>query len=261
MNVSFLKFKPQLASARLRGYIPEDALRRMGVQQGNDIIVLSKHGWPDEVAEGYKKIVFDVCDDHFSDHFSEHYRKWVAQADLVTCNSQAMADLIWLQCQREATVIPDPYEQPERPPKVGRPPLWFGHRTNFVDVEPLLNDVPDLVCVSNLQHMRVTEWSPGAMGRAYERCRIVLIPTGKSPAKSANRAIDSIRRGMYPCTGRMPAYDDLGLGTDDVLGEMEKRLADPSDTIERIKDLQAMVRTKFSPMTIGKLWKKALESI
>jgi hypothetical protein len=42
---------------------------------------------------------------------------------------------------------------------------------------------------------------------------------------------------------------------------MGKRLADPLATIERVKDLQAMVRTKFSPMTIGRMWKKALESI
>ena len=261
MKVAFLHFHPVMASARLRGYIPEAALRRLGVKQGRDVLIVSKHSWPDSAVEGFGKIIFDVCDDHFHDMHEAHYRKWVERADLVTCNSQPMADLIWMECQRMATVIPDPYESPERPASVGNPPLWFGHSANWPDVEPLLEVLPNLVCVTNKQHPRATPWSPGAMERAFNRCGIVLIPTGRNQAKSANRAIESIRNGLYPCTGRMPAYDDLGLGTDDVVAEMRQRLGDQDETIERIQFLQSMVEARFNPLAIGRLWKKAVESL
>jgi hypothetical protein len=99
------------------------------------------------------------------------------------------------------------------------------------------------------------------MDSAWARCGIVLLPTGPKLAKSANRAIEAIRNGLYPCTGKMPAYDDLGLGSDDVLVEMGQRLADEKETVERIQFLQSRVEQRFNPLVIGRLWKRALESL
>ena len=261
MRVTFLPLAQKLASARLRGTIPQRELKKLGVLPGRDIIVLAKHNWTDKVVQGFDKVVFDVCDDHFHTAHEGHYRKWCLKADLVTCNSLEMQDVIHRETGRHAEVIHDPYEQPLRPAKCSRPPLWFGHGLNFGDVFPLIEKVPDLVLVSNVQYPKVIQWSPEVMDRAFERAGIVLIPTGPKRAKSANRAIDSIRRGLYPCTGRMPAYDELGLGSDDVLAEMEQRLADPAWTINRVRDLQDLVEFRFSPATIGKEWLRVLGSI
>ena len=261
MRVTFLPFVQNMASARLRGSIPQRELKKLGVLPGMDIIVLSKHGWADKVVNGFQKVVFDVCDDHFHDHLEGHYRKWCLKADLITCNSLEMQDTIKRETGRDAEVIHDPYEQPLREARCKRPPLWFGMGTNFGDIFPFIAKVPDLICVSNLEHPKVIVWSPVVMDRMYDRAGIVLIPTGAKRAKSANRAIDSIRRGLYPCTGRMPAYDELGLGSDDILAEMEQRLAEPEKTIQRIKDLQDLVEFRFSPATIGKEWLKVLRCV
>lgn len=261
MNVTFLPLDPVVASARMRCYTPARALKKLGVGKGTDIIILSKHGWPDSIVHGFKKVVFDVCDDHFRDEWEGHYRKWCEQADLITCNSLEMQDIIHRETGKHAEVINDPYEQPLKPPKCSRPPMWFGHSANFADVFPLIGKVQDLIVVSNTPHPKVIPWTPEVMDKMYDRAGIVLIPTGKNRAKSANRAVDSIRRGLYPCTGRMPAYDELGLGTDDVLAEMEARLSDPEKTKERIRDLQELVEFRFSPANIGKQWLKALSSI
>lgn len=261
MKVLFLPLPQEFASARLRGTIPQRELKKFGVMPGNDIIILAKHGWPDFVAKGFGKVVFDVCDDHFHTSNEEHYRKWCLKADLITCNSLEMQDIIKRETGRDAEIIHDPYEQPLRPPRCSRPPLWFGHGSNFGDILPLIPQVPDLMLVSNYPHPKVIQWSPEVMDRAYERAGIVLIPTGHKRAKSANRAVDAIRRGMYPCTGRIPCYDELGLGSDDVLAEMEARLADPYWTCKRIADLQELVEFRFAPATIGKEWLRVLGSI
>ena len=261
MNVTFLPFAQDMASARLRGSIPQRELKKMGIRPGMDILVASKHGWSDRVTKGFRKIVFDVCDDHFHDQHEDHYRKWCIKADLLTCNSLDMQDLIKKETGRESVIVHDPYEQPLREPKCSRPPLWFGIGTNFGDIFPYTTKVPDLIVVSNVQHPRVIGWTPEVMDKMFNRAGISLIPTGVKKTKSANRAIDSIRRGLYPCTGKMTAYDELGLGTDDPLEEMENRLSEPEKTKQRIRDLQDLVEFRFSPHTIAEQWIKALSSI
>ena len=261
MNVTFLPFVQHMASARLRGSIPQRELKSLGVNAGTDILVVGKHGWRESVVDGFKKVVFDICDDHFHSQHEAHYRKWCLKADLITCNSLEMQDTIKRETGKHAEVIHDPYEQPLRDARCKRPPLWFGMGTNFGDIFPYIAKVPDLICVSNIEHPKVIVWSPVVMDRMYDRAGIVLIPTGAKRAKSSNRAIDSIRRGLYPCTGRMPAYDELGLGSDDVLADMEAKLSDPEKTKQRIRDLQELVEFRFSPKTIGKEWLKVLSSI
>ena len=260
MRVTFLPFAQNMASARLRGSIPQRELKKRGINPGADILVASKHGWSEEVTKGFRKIVFDVCDDHFHDHLEDHYRKWCIKADMLTCNSLEMQDLLKTETGRDAVIVHDPYEQPLREPKCSRPPLWFGIGANFGDIFPYIPKVPDLIVVSNLQHPKVIVWTPEVMDRMYNRAGIVLIPVGKK-TKSANRAVDSIRRGLYPCTGKMTAYDELGLGSEDILAEMESRLSEPEKTKQRIRDLQDLVEFRFSPHTIAEQWIKALSSI
>lgn len=261
MRIRYLGYSPKIASARLRNYIPAKVLRQRGheiVFQGPaDVAILSKHGFTDDAALGARRVVFDVCDDHFDGEHAAHYRKWVQRADLVTCNSQAMRARI-AEIGREAVVIDDAYESPESEPKCHAPALWFGHKLNLLDLEPLLDHLPRLVVVSNVDDPTVIQWSPEAMLQAWKKCGIVVLPTGRSLAKSANRAVESIRNGLYPCCGRLPAYEELGLGSDDVPRETLSRLERPKVTMELVKALQDMVRVRFAPETVADAWEKAL---
>lgn len=260
MKIRYLGFSPKIASARLRNYIPASILAKRGheiVFKGPaDVVILGKHDFPEDAAHNAGHVVFDVCDDHF-DHpeLGEHYRRWVGQADTVTCNSRVMRDRI-AALGRIAVVIDDPYESPEHPAKCHAPALWFGHKSNLVDLIPILDRLPETVVVSNVEG--AIQWSPESMKQAWQTCGIAVIPTGKSMAKSANRAIEAIRHGLYPCCGRLPAYDEIGLGTEDVPRETWERLKGPNQTIELVRALQANVRERFSPETVADAWEKVI---
>lgn len=256
MKLAYLPLSPTIASFRLRGLIPARYLQAHGfdiVRENADWVVLSKHGWSDEVAKGHRQVLFDICDDHFTSDKRDHYLKWCRIADRVTCNSDVMAGVIKTHTGRDAVVIPDPYESDERPPKVGLPALWFGHKSNLRDLAPYVDRLP-LVIVSNPEVPGVVPWSRENLLQAFEMTGITVIPTGKSMAKSANRAIEAIRNGHLPVCGHLPAYADLGLGTDDIAGDVERAVARRAETLERIDELQHRVRYEFSPERIGAMW-------
>jgi hypothetical protein len=262
MNVTFRSFGPQLASTRLRSIIPAQQLYALGVGTGTDWLIIGKHNWNfDEQREGFKKVCFDICDDWFdSEVKGPHYREVCEKADLVTCNSLVMQQIIKHETGRDAVFIPDPYEQPVKPARVSNRLLWFGFRTNLVYLHPLLpslNRCP-LQIVSNIDNQLVTPWSPEAMDEAFDDAGLVIIPTGKSMAKSANRAIDSLRRGIYPICGNLPAYSDLGVWQGDIVQGIEWALSHQDEVMRRIKSAQHYIRYEYSPQRIGKLWLKAL---
>lgn len=261
MRVRYLKISPDIASYRLRAIIPARELRKSGIETvlkgPADWAVLQKHGWEDDKALGARRILFDVCDDHFSDEHEDHYRKWCARADVVTCNSVTMRDIIKRETGREAVVIDDPYESEEREAKCRAPVLWFGHSSNLPALLPLLCRLPPTMIVSNVSAPGVCLWSAVTMAQAWAACGMAVIPTtGKSAAKSANRAIEAIRNGLYPACGRLPAYAELGLGSDDPAAEVAARLADDAGTRSTIRNLQNAIRIRFSPETVGKEWAK-----
>jgi hypothetical protein len=257
VKVTFHSFGDHLASSRYRALIPQRFF-----DKGSDVLVIGKHGWTWEAkTEGFARVVYDVCDDHYSDHLAPHYLRCTQRADLVTCNSEEMARIIQAQTGRKAIVIPDPYEQPERPARVHDKLLWFGHRSNLADLIPWLHQIPPCVVVSNTPLQGVTQWTPEAMDRAFDDAGLVVIPTGKSPAKSANRAIESLRRGLFPICGSLPAHADLGVWVGDIADGVRWALAHQDEALSRIKRAQAYIRDEYSPERIAGLWKKALETL
>lgn len=259
--ITFLKFKENLASTRYRALIPEKYLLQNGFEHGNDIFICSKHGWPDEVTKGYKRIVFDVCDDHFLTQHEPHYREWCKRADLITVNSKVMQEIVSRETGREATLIPDPYEQPQKSPRVHNKLLWFGHASNSGDLERVLPSLEgyDIDIVSNIKNFPM--WTPATMNAAFNRAGLVILPTGKSMAKSANRAIESIRRGIYPIANPLPAYSELGIWQGDIAEGCKWALTHKGEVIKRINYLQEYVQNEYSPKRIGELWKQALLSL
>lgn len=268
MKVAFLPFGKHLASFRLRSLVPASYLAGQAhsvvfhPSERADWIVLSKHDWPEDMTIGAKRVCFDVCDDHFGGRHDAHYRKWLDKADLVTCNSAEMRRVIKSQTGRDAIVIDDPYESPEYPPKRPHLPLlWFGAFWNLAYLRPWLDRLPhQLVVVTNEQHGEMTNtWDEATMEAAWQHCGLVIIPTGSKQAKSANRAVESIRRGLYPVCGPLPAYEELGLNEDIVEG-VSRALDNPADTLTRIEELQDLIRERFSPMTVGATWERVLAS-
>lgn len=254
MKVTFRHRGEHLASSRYRAIIPQRFF-----EPGNDVLVLSKHGWrwEDEVL-GFSKVVFDCCDWHMDNHLASHYRHCFARADLITCNSAEMGRLIRETTGRQAVVIPDPYEQPERTPRVHEKLLWFGHRTNLPDLLPWLHKIPRCTVVSNTPMQGVIQWSPEAMDREFEAAGLVVIPTGKSAAKSANRAIEALRRGLFPVAGPLPAHGDLPIWQGDIADGVQWALSHQDEVLRRIKSAQGYIRDEYAPERIAGLWKAAL---
>ena len=143
MKVTFKHQGEHLASARYRSIIPAFELSKLGVGLGKDWLILGKHNWKwEDQITGYHSICYDVCDDHYSDAWAEHYTINTLRSDLVTTNSDELKRIIWEKTGRDAVVIPDPYEQPEKEPKIGPNLLWYGHHTNLIDISPYIGRIP-----------------------------------------------------------------------------------------------------------------------
>ena len=252
MNVTFISFGEYIASSRLRAIIPQRELEKLGVKAGKDIAVYGKHIVPIDALKWAKKRVFDVCDDHFGSRFDGYYREHIDAADLVTCNSETMAAIIQRETGREAVVIPDPYESDEKPAGIGNGLLWFGHHSNLVDLHPYLDLKPEIITGE--------DWSRERQLAALDKCAAVLIPTGKSMAKSANRLIESVRNGRFVIAGYLPAHEEFKdwMWIGDIRDGVEWLKAYPKRAMDNVTDCQQYIRDNYSPERIGRLWFDAL---
>lgn len=255
MKVTFADFGPSLASARLRARIPQEQLEKLGVGRGKDVLIYSKDwlNWVD--ISQFKKRIYDICDDHFRNPYKRSYYLEHAQlADVVTCNSEVMKQIIKDETGRDAVIVPEPYESEEKEPKIGPYLLWYGHKSNLPDLYRIQGDLKHpLTILSNSENHE--QWSIESFNKAIEQPCIVIIPTGKSLAKSENRMVEAIRNGRYVCAEYLPSYEPFGqffpLG--DIAENIEKALANP-DSLDRIKAAQDYIRDKYSPETIGRKW-------
>jgi hypothetical protein len=261
IGVTWTNKDERLASARLRSLIPRKVLTDRGlIGEGRDVVVCAKHGWDAlMVRDAFPRMIMDICDDHFSDKSKGyHYRGACRLADLVTCNSTVMKQLIKEQTGKDAIIIDDPYEDEELTPKAGNGVLWFGHTSNQYDLEAIRHLIRHPLKVINN-----VNYSPEALDAALKACRCVVIPTGKSLAKSANRAIRAIRYGKYPVCGRMPAHAELGLGEEDVIAALDRAMSqDMTPTIlEFTLELQKRVRERFSPQRVADDWYEVISGV
>lgn len=254
-KVAFASFGDGVASSRLRAIIPRQELAKLGVKHGKDVIVYGKSFIRMDELKPYGKRVYDVCDDHFHNERGDYYREHIAKADLVTCNSETMRDIIRRETGRVATVIPDPYESEEKPAGMGNGLLWFGHESNLIDLHPYLDLKPDVLTGS--------DWSREKQLAALEKCAAVLIPTGKSMAKSANRLIESVRNGRFVIAGNMPAHEEFKglMWVGDIRAGIEWMHEYPLQAIHDVAECQRYIREKYSPQAIGRLWFNALEQL
>ena len=262
-GVNFIQTDRELASARLRNLIPMAELRKLGYEQGNDVLVLSKDNWTwdDRFRDQYGKIIFDICDDWFGHETKgQHYHNACEKADLITCNSAAMQARIVEATGRQATVIDDPYEEDELPPSSGENICWFGHKINLPDLIDNIGAVVNykVSVVSNAKGC--IPWSMEAQRNAIDACRLVFLPTGRRICKSANRAVTATRRGKFVVTGDIACYREIpGLWVGNMMEGIEWGMN--TDTTEHVLKAQSYVRERFSPEKVGKAWDTAIRTL
>jgi len=259
MKVTFAYFGPSLASSRLRAQIPQKELAKLGIEKGTDVLIYGKHWLSDEEIEPFKKRVFDVCDDHFHNGHGEYYRSHCEMADAVTCNSEVMRRVIKAETGRDAGVIPEPYESPELPAGIAPRLFWYGHQSNIRDLRRLEPELRyPLLAMSNCDGM--VPWSQQNFLEAMSQDCIVIIPTGKSMAKSENRMVEAIRCGKYVCAEYLPAYEPFTkfFPSGSIPEQIESALANPLAAMAKIKDAQEFIRERYSPACIAGQWLKVI---
>ena len=261
MKIAYLPTNQNIASTRLRKIIPMREMRKLGVEFGiGDVFIAQKHGFSWDDLPKHQTLVFDVCDDHFNNHLADHYRHGCAIADKVVCNSEVMREVIYTETGREATVIPEPYESPERTPLIGESLLWFGHASNLKDIQRCKFDYP-LTILTNFTGY--PEWTPERFAEEIAKPCIVVIPTGKSMAKSENRMVESIRNGKYVCSDFLPAYIPFYefFQPGSIPAQIDRVLANPGDSLNSIRLAQDYIRDRYSPSTIASQWINLFETL
>jgi hypothetical protein len=254
-SVTFAFLSPEIASSRLRAAIPQRELRKLGVDEGRDILVYGKHCVDMQTALLFKKRVYDICDDHFHTMHEAYYREHAQKADLITVNTDEMARIVLRETGRKAIIIPDPYESDEQPAGYCEGVLWFGHESNVKTIEPY-RDVIDRV----LTH---PEWTRDIQLHAIKECALVCIPTDDRKGKSANRLIEAVRNGRFVVAGDLPAHDEFKdfMWIGDIQKGIEWAKRNKGECILRVRECQSYIRDKYSPERIGQLWLEALQSI
>lgn len=258
MKVTFAEYDQNLASTRLRATIPQRELQKLGIERGNDVLVYGKHFLPDAVAMKFPKRVFDVCDDHFGNQHGDYYRRHIANAHAVTCNSEVMRQVIQQQTGRNSTVIKEPYEGQEATCRIGKRLLWYGHQSNLNDFRRIRPEL-QYPCVVLTNHPEFDAWTPDRFCHEISRDCVVIIPTGKSQAKSENRFVEAVRRGRYVCAEPLPSYEGFPIPTGDIPGHLEQVFGNPDEALQRLRDTQAAIRVPYSPKTIAQDWLKVLQ--
>ena len=190
------------------------------------------------------KVIFDICDNHFM-HAESRYDAIINLSDTVTCNTEAMAEVIKQHTDKPCYVIGDPYEIARRPAAFnpGNPLklLWFGHPINFdglTEAVPVLKEAakthPLMLTVvsqsfvgcdafaftqriakklAGIVTVRFMLWSPVNQQQAFADADLVIIPPLSAArreareVKSSNRIVDSLMAGRMVVADSIPSYE------------------------------------------------------
>lgn len=310
MKIAFVKTASDtMASARYRIVLPGDALKARGhevlavdsylspadysKEKKSDWHIFGKHFNPEVdqgtaqlVKDAGDKVVFDVCDNHFGNQFSSYYRGMCELADLVTCNTPTMKEIILKETGKHAHIIDDPYEYPEEEARFipNQNPinlLWYGHFVNLNTVQPMVQQLKQLeenisLCViSNMQPQQPTvdknvflsflSWSPPTQKNMLEWCNYVVLPTDLNDptkrTKSHNRLVEGIRSGRFVLAQPLPSYEafkDFAWVGEDISDGICWADENPDLALERIKKGQEYLRENLSPDCIAQQWENLL---
>ena len=238
------------------------------------------------------RIVADYCDDHFErPDIGPWFTQLARIADVVVASTEAMAESVRRHSGRDAVVITDPVEGPRGVPRFepklpALRVLWFGHPTNLpslanragelrelaarVPVSLEILTAPDAYAQQLVAQLaaqdpariavRITTWSLEATWKALEAADVVWIPVADAPGKavkSPNRLVESLWAGRLVVADAIPAYqpfvDLVPIGTGLAAG-VERALADPRGSEERIRQAQRRIAREHSAFECGRRW-------
>lgn len=251
--------KPEIASYRYRCLIPRKHLPEYPVT------VVAKDWIPwDELPRG--PLIWDCCDDHFRTH--DYYKRIADRADAIVVPTQNMKDRVKAETGKEAFIVEDPYEFPEKEPRLpsgkAQNLFWYGHKSNL---QGLLDRRPSFTgrqirVISNWPGCR--PWSHEGMLEWFEWCDVVPIPvqqTDKAQAKSPNRMVEAIRQGRYVVAEPLPSYQPYGMWSGDLKEGLEWVDTHPEEALEAVRNAQRIVREKHSPEVIAQQWIKVFNHV
>lgn len=250
---------PQMASFRLRVAIPAKHLGCESVigTTGSPTFFF-KNGHP-ALAQAVKAngVVYDVVNDHFKGRNAADYHCMAAIANVITCASPVMAEIVKDATGRDAVVVDDPYETPECPVSLtGDQIVWFGHQANFASLQPYA-DLDPWVCTGD-------DWSLEREAQALQAAAIVLL-TGNNPGASANRVVKAIRAGRFvvvpdDCPAAWKELRDY-IWVGDVRDGIAWALNNREEACRKTEAGQKYTRERFDPSLIGKRWRDVFASI
>lgn len=253
-----------MASYRYRTEVPAKHIGA-SINGGHAEIAVFSKPFPEDVdlakqcKESGAKVVVDLCDPHTS---LKHYQEIIALADHVVVASEWARENIF----PNSVVIPDPYEFEEIEPHChGEKYLWFGHKTNLKDMDKW-RYLPNLRIVSGPFEdvpEGITFYSPENLRRALIEADFTLFPSrAGAEYKSPNRLLNALRMGTFPICHPVPSYKEFRdfVWVGDMLEGL--RWSRHQDNLnDLIKEGQDYIRDRFSPQTIGELWRDFLSSI
>lgn len=259
---------PDMASYRYRAQTPAMQLRCQINDFDADTLIFSKPVPQDLWRIGMAKargatIIVDICDDHLD---WPHYREAMRLGDRITCPTAEMKRRIKASFPedwepKDVTVIPDPYEWGYRAPHChGVNLLWFGHATNRHSLERIMPDLKDypLIVVSNFQG--AIHWNKENMIGALANADIFVLPATDT-YKSANRAVEAIRQGVFVVAEPHPSLEDIpGIWIGNIKEGIEWARWNPKLANERTRMAQKYVTECYSPQTVADAWRKVIQS-
>lgn len=223
-----------------------------------------KDGNP-RLAANLTGVVYDVVNDHFRGPRAANYHAMCDVADVITCASETMAEIVQHHTGRDSIMIDDPYENDEVEPAVrGDGVLWFGHSANVASLLPHIEAIgPKLIVCSNIRSAHVP-WSLENEGRCLQGAAVCAL-TGSNQGASANRWVKAVRAGRFVvCPEDAPrawrAFEDY-CWIGDVAEGLRWALNNREEACRKIKAGQDYIRQRFSPQSIGLQWAEVFASI
>lgn len=282
MAVAWVHRSPDLASFRYRAAVPARECEKLGIKTqingGNaSVVVFSKPVAEDldlagSAIKSGAKVVVDFCDDHFgSGKLGGLYRNMGELATRIVAPTAEMAKRVLGYTGREATVIPDAYENDLcAPHAVGNQALWFGHRLNLPDMEPHIPTVAhagfalDIATGPTYKNEQWVHWGPAALSKCLAKTNLVLLPTRKGAEyKSPNRLLNAIRAGCFPICSHHPSYTEFRnlVWVGDMRTGLMWAKAFQGDLDGLVLQAQEFVEANYSPAAIGYRWAQMLGAL
>jgi hypothetical protein len=287
-----IKANNELASFRYRTNIPINILKKLGYNVGygvGDITIFQKHFYPPDIElaknlkNNGKKVIFDICDNHFEGQFKNYYIQMCEIADAVTCSTNGLKEVIKGYTGKDPIIILDSYEFEESSPEIPsgkvKNVLWYGSSTNIEPVMktsfPYINlrlvsdaliipkntSIPNKSDSVKWEHngtsLEFVRWRHEEMPKHFKWCDIVVIPVFNSLkyyVKGGNRMFESIRQGRFVVANYIPEYINYEMWVGDIKEGISWVNNNVEEAINRIKKGQEIVKVKHDPVTLSKMW-------